>query len=411
MNSNKKAPKGKYPGVWQRGNVLWLVLPTDVAQALFEKREKKISTKLPNTPENIAKVSSIYHRLVTDWVNGNFSGDLYDYLPRGTTSHLKVVPPPFVEPTIQEIWGLLMESKGNTLKENTLADYKGRHKMLEKVGALELRLTTDIGLTVKRLLLRQYKPQRAIVWLLRRLFDAVNLAMHYEKSRLAKNPFWNTWESIKPEKRKNLVTGDIDSMVSLSWEDAVKVMAAYYNRPHYGVNYQYYIISFKFLTGCRSSEALALHWTEVDWENRIIEFKWSKPLRGTVLQPTLKTQDYRKFKASTRLMDLLHELRQQDGSSDLVFPTKKGKLMTNEALRQCWSSTDKGDSYGIVTRLAVSGEIAEYIPCYNTRHTFINHLIDNDVSLDVIAKMVGNSAQTIIAAYAEKKKDYKPFQF
>jgi integrase len=54
----------------------------------------------------------------------------------------------------------------------------------------------------------------------------------------------------------------------------------------------------------------------------------------------------------------------------------------------------------IVTALVKEGKIREYLPTYNTRHTFISLCLDAGIGVAQIAEWVGNSPEIILKNYA-----------
>jgi integrase len=77
----------------------------------------------------------------------------------------------------------------------------------------------------------------------------------------------------------------------------------------------------------------------------------------------------------------------------LVFPSPKGKVInTNNFLKQVWGAVIKG--------LVEAGEVSEYLPQYNARHTFITLCLQSHVDIVTLAQWVGNSPEVILQNYA-----------
>jgi integrase len=102
------------------------------------------------------------------------------------------------------------------------------------------------------------------------------------------------------------------------------------------------LIEFYFLTGCRTSEAFALTWKDIDFERQVIRF--SKSLGATTGKvKETKTGEIRLFyfKKESRLEQLLLTMKQKDTNPKLVFTNTKGgritaSLLKSQALLSLW---------------------------------------------------------------------------
>ena len=174
------------------------------------------------------------------------------------------------------------------------------------------------------------------------------------------------------------------------------------------------LIEFYFLTGCRTSEALALTWKDIDFERNLIRFSKSLGISTRKVKDT-KTGEARLFYFSdnSRLKKLLLELK-SESLGNLVFPNKKGKHILASSIRDIWigkryskklvDETECTYYYpGIVTQLAEEGKISGYLSQYHTRHTYItltaNANKHNNNALLYIASSCGNSVDMILRHY------------
>ncbi len=174
------------------------------------------------------------------------------------------------------------------------------------------------------------------------------------------------------------------------------------------------LIEFYFLTGCRTSEALSLTWSDIDLERHIIRF--SKSLgRNTRKIKQTKTGEARLFYFSenSRLRELLLDAQSKD-LGKLVFPGRKGSFQSTSSIGDKWrgdskkntlaDGTEKTYHYpGVVTQLVRDGVIHGYLSPYHTRHTYITLTAHanahNNNALLHIASACGNSVDVILRHY------------
>lgn len=174
------------------------------------------------------------------------------------------------------------------------------------------------------------------------------------------------------------------------------------------------LIEFYFLTGCRTSEALALNWGDIDFRRNLIRFRISLGASTRRVKST-KTGEIRLFyfKNDSRLRELLLEIKTNNTGS-LIFPGKNGKYLHISAISDSWlgkkSSKILADgtkktyhTLGVVTQLIGSGAISGYLSPYHTRHTYITLTAhanaDNNNALLHIATSCGNSVDVILRHY------------
>lgn len=174
------------------------------------------------------------------------------------------------------------------------------------------------------------------------------------------------------------------------------------------------LIEFYFLTGCRTSEALALSWSDVDFERNLIRFSKSLGSNTGKIKET-KTGESRLFYfgENSRLKELLLKLK-NESTAELLFPGKKNKYTSVQTIAKVWrgyfytkvlvDGTEREYCYpGIVTQLAEEGVISGYLSPYHTRHTYITLTAHanahNNNALLHIATSCGNSVDVILRHY------------
>ena len=236
------------------------------------------------------------------------------------------------------------------------------------------------------------------------LKKAVDWAIDEEKIFIAKNPFNGIAEGLPGgEKRVNKVTGLPSNYVAFTQDEVKMILDAYLehstNRKHHD------FFKFKFLTGCRTGEAIALTWNDIKFEEKVIFFNKTYS-RKSGLSPGTKTEKNRLFPINSYLADWLSSLK-AISSHDIVFPGKTTKYIPRSSLSHCWgddSANPSASTDGIVISLAKQGKL-QYLPPYNTRHTFINFCIDQGIDTITIADWCGNSDNVIEQVYRSRKRD------
>ncbi|MFW6296823.1 MAG: tyrosine-type recombinase/integrase, partial [Halothece sp.] len=176
----------------------------------------------------------------------------------------------------------------------------------------------------------------------------------------------------------------------------------------------YRYICLLFWTGCRTGEASALRWKDIAPDCSYIIFSQTYNHRLKILKP-LKTEKVgeedtqsRKFPCGKKLRNLLQEMKQELGSElnqdDFLFQTSRGTVLTNHNIEFSWLGNHKGKgemvSKGVVLKLAEEGKITQYLCNYTTRHTWITQQLIKGVPIVNIAKLAGNSPETILKHYA-----------
>jgi integrase len=177
------------------------------------------------------------------------------------------------------------------------------------------------------------------------------------------------------------------------------------------------LIEFLFLTGCRPGEAFALRWGDVMFERGIIRFSKSYAGKQKITKRT-KTKEIRMFPLSKKLIELLNRIKSEFvKSTDLVFKQLGKQCLNSNVHSKCWNSNItkvNGKTYyypGVVTRLVEEGKIAQYLPPYHTRHTYITLTAhankDNTSALMLLAHACGNSPEIIMKHYLDIDRSVK----
>ena len=201
-----------------------------------------------------------------------------------------------------------------------------------------------------------------------------------------------------------------------TWEEMKRIIEAYEIHPKH--SYLAPFVSFLFLTGCRTGEAVALRWKNVT-EKSIIFCENIAIARGKhIYLNSTKTGKNREFprNENSALDKLLKQLKSETvNPDDFVFQQPGGGHINRHLFYYSWygAKYQKNGrfSQGIVSELAskteAEGGIDHYRCPYSTRHTFITLALESMAKKKIIspgdisqlAKYVGNSYPMIHEHY------------
>lgn len=385
-NKPPKAPKGTV-GVEKFRGKLRLRLPRQI----FGGKQKYISTGLEDTPENWKRVQSKAWAIEEDIAMGNFDPSLAKY---HLQSHFKLVVPP----NLNELWQKYTKYKSTQVEETTLR--LNFQRVTSHINKLPTQLLND---STK---IRDYLVSNNSSYTAKRILTQINACCNWAvKSGLIEvNPFKGMAQEIQtPKNSSNGV--DIDPFTA---EERDIIINAFRQHPiyHHYTNF----VRFLFMTGCRTSEAVALKWKHINNDCSKITFSEAVVnISNQKIRKGLKTEEKRNFPCNKSLQTLLLSIRTENYSNeDLVFPSLSGKEINPHTFNAfVWKGClNKGKRYiGIVQALVDEGKIERYRPQYQSRHTFITLALENGLDVKDVARLVGNSPEVIYKHYAGRKKD------
>jgi integrase len=150
------------------------------------------------------------------------------------------------------------------------------------------------------------------------------------------------------------------------------------------------ILRFIKTYGCRSSEACNLKKTDIDWEKRIIVFRERKvPVENELPildELTLQRIAGVRIHISTRV-----PAHPPIFNLHYVFCTSRGQPYTHQFLYNIWHAANvkAHQKYGVII-----------LPLKNaTRHSLASRLLEQGETLEVIARILGNSQQVVERSY------------
>lgn len=315
----------------------------------------------------LTRADAIARSIYLDCLAGKFAGDPTLYLGEQVQ-----IPKRRKKLTFLEVWDLWVDSLD--LPEHTKANhYQMVRVFLVKTGQdsvpgsfLELRDTLA-----------------ASTWNLRRgyLKSCYEWAVA-EGYFLSPNPFSRMRASSKKSNHK----------VNPFTKDEVKAIVDEIEKSH--PHYLQFII-FLFSTGCRTGEAVGLKWKYVDILNKTITITESSSKRGSRrVQKETKTESTVVLPMSHELTMLFIELIGQRATQykedySLVFLSPEGKAINPDNFRnRIWKPT--------LEKLGL-----EYRPLYQTRHTVLSQ-IANEQGLLAAAAVAGHKDATMVTKHYAK---------
>lgn len=360
-------------------------------------QQKAFSLGLADTSENRVRGEAIARQMHLDLLANNFDTTLNKYKPH---THLAVIeafkPKPEID--LLSLWGKYTEFRSKQVEATTLAkNYARVANHIKNLPSNSLEDAVEI---------RDFLITNKSAYTTKRILTQLNACCNWGlKSKLIKsNPFNNMAGEIQLTKN-SMEAIDIDPFSKAEREVIIEAFRAH---PKYKCYAPF--VEFLFLTGCRTSEAIALKWKHINSDCSRITFSEAVVnIPSGKVRKGLKNQDKRIFPCNKQLQSFLLSIKPSDLDTEKsVFTSIKGNDVnpcTFNAL--CWhGSKHQGKEYvGIVKQLAQEGKIDHYRPQYQTRHTFITLCIDAGIDAKDVARWVGNSPEVIYKHYAGNKRD------
>ncbi|QSJ19439.1 site-specific integrase [Nostoc sp. UHCC 0702] len=305
--------------------------------------------------------------------------------------------PPKPELSLMEVWDMYCEYRKRELRESVYTSmYQGQYKNFLK-SAIEATKSED-ALKIRNWLVEN-RNHSSVKRILSNLSEAYQMGMR--NKLLTHNPYDGMTEGMqkvgaKGKTQKEVETDNdvLDKSKAYTWDEAQIILEwIKENRPHW-----HDFVKFKFLTGCRTGEAIALMWGDVDWEKERISIRRSHdpvtkkfyPLKN---DKTYKGKEKRDFPMPKdgELWNLLKSIP-QGNDGDIVFKSKSRKIIERSAFIHTWKGRNNSTVLkGIIPELIKQGKLTKYLSPYNTRHTFITHAVfDLGIDEKIVSKWCGH---------------------
>jgi integrase len=350
----------------------------------YDSVRKYIAARKPEGRQNRQKCELVARIMEDDCRSGCLDATWrkYEEMLWGKNSSSKQLPVSNKEISLRDLWDKYTSYKRHLLAPSTIAkDFRrvASHiekfpvsKVLDAVAIRDYLIATTTPGTAGRILTQLSAVHKWAV-----------------KSGIkTSNPFRGMAADLKSPKR----TSD-DEIDPFTVEEKDRIIQAFKDAddPHAE------LVEFLFKTGCRPSEAIGLQWKHIASEYKTITFEQAVTVGedGLVLKKRLKTQEKRVFPCSDTLKSFLKSIEpEQKDRERFIFTPLRGKYVDfHNFSNRHWHPI-----------LRTLEGIRKRNP-YQTRHTFITFCIDFGMDAKDVAKLVGNSAQTIYKHYAGSKRD------
>jgi integrase len=380
MKPIQKAVKGRV-GIENKDNRLRLNLP----RAWFDGEQKRFALGLSDSPENRLKAEQIALQLELDYLNHSLDLTLEKYKPQPKSNLILLEKEK--NPSLLELWDRYQKYKKPTRKVSTQISVDSFKPILLKIKTVDCLDAISIqeellGVTTNHLCKRiLIELNAAIKWAIKhRIIKNIQTSpfegMAYEL------PAYNFQLNPKP----NAFSQDEMDLIIQSFKESK--------------SYSYYspLVQFLFLTGCRTSEAIGLRGSNISSDCSEIEFNGSLIYRKNKWIQTKgsKTNRRRSFPCSSRLTELLLEIK--PSSNKLVFPgpRKGGPINRDNFSQRAWNK--------------IVDPIKPNTTPYCCRDSFITLQLLRGTPAFIIAKWVDSSVQLIEKFYADslKFRDVRP---
>ncbi|MCW5316161.1 tyrosine-type recombinase/integrase [Nostoc sp. KVJ3] len=287
--------------------------------------------------------------------------------------------PPKPELSVMEIWDIYCSFRRESLSETVYQlKFKGEYLRAIKKSADEVG---EHPLEMRNWLLGNYSHS-TVKRILSCLAEAYRLAV--KQKMVGQNLFDGMSEDINAKGKRNRIIDQskeiesdddvLDKSKAYTWNEAQEILK-YIQDDSNRVKHYYNLIKFKFLTGCRTGEAIALWWCDIEWERERILLRRNYNNRLKIYKST-KNDTVRMFPmpGDGELWNLLKSISQGEPNEN-IFKNKAGKPINADSLQRVWHGYEASRNKGIIPELIKQGKVKKYLPCYNTRHTFITHQI------------------------------------
>jgi integrase len=298
------------------------------------------------------------------------------------SQHLQSEPEKPSELNLFSLWGRYKVAKKNLVAATTQkGDWPEVDRALNFVSSECLEFTASGASLLLAELLERYAASTV-----RKVLLYARAANHWaiEEELLAKNFYSRLFKSIpKSQKsgrsRKCFEKHEIEEILAAFASN--EFVSKFSVHPH---SYYRGYVEFLTLTGFRPEEAITLQWGDIKSSRIIVSRAYSQGILKTT-----KTYETRFFPINPQLDSLLKSLPR---TQNLMFPSPEGGYINQHNF---------GERYWkpIIKKLVATGKIAEYLPTYNLRHSWITRMLRSGLDIATVAKLAGNKPDTIMKHY------------
>ncbi|WP_179050916.1 tyrosine recombinase XerC [Nostoc sp. TCL26-01] len=403
-----------------------------------EGKQMKLATGIPMVDGWEATASKLQRRLQIELEEGKLSDGqgnfnlgryqeiLEEYGLRASlrSPKLTVVSddqlPPKPELSLLEVWDMYCEYRKQGLRETVYENsYQGQYRNYLE-SAIEATKSEDALKIRNWLVENRYSPK------VKNLFSALSKAyqLGIKNRLLTHNPYDGLNDEIMTKgakgKKQNEVENDndvLDQSKAYTWDEVQVILDFVETKyPHW-----YNFLKFKFLTGCRTGEAIALMWQDIDWENERVLIRRTYDRVTKKFYPlkndkTYKGEECRRFPMikDDELWKFIKSIP-QGNSNEIIFKSKTGKVIDLGNFGIAWRGREAIQTKGIIPQLINQDKLTKYLPPYNTRHSFITHAVfDLGIDEKIVSKWCGHTIDVSskhyqdVAIFAERVNPHLP---
>ncbi|MDZ7951279.1 site-specific integrase [Nostoc sp. DedQUE09] len=381
----------------------------------------------------MARAQRLAERMTLDLQDGCFDetlakyGIIADLKLKGNAATSDDQLPPKPELSLMEVWDMYCEYRKQGLREsNYTIKFQGQYKNFLE-SAIEATKSED-AIKIRNWLVEN-RNLETVSRVLSNISKSYRLGM---KNRLlTHNPFEGMAEEITTKGARGKTQDEIDvendddvlnKAKAYTWNEAQTILEYAKKKPHW-----FNPLKFKFLTGCRTGEVIALMWCDVEWDKERILIRRTYDSATKKFYPlkndrTYKGEEVRKFPMpkDRELWNFLKLIPPGD-PNEVVFKSMHGKMIDDSSFYYFWKGSkgtaSKRASKGIISILIEQGKLTKYLSPYNTRHTFITHAVfDLGIDEKIVSKWCGHQIEVSnkyyqdVAIFAEKINPHEPQQ-
>ncbi|MBD0264555.1 MAG: tyrosine-type recombinase/integrase [Tolypothrix sp. Co-bin9] len=386
-NSNKQATsktsKGKVSVFLEKGRI-----KARLPRQYFGGEQPRIALGMDANETNMARAHRIAERMTLDLQDGCFDetlakyGIIADLKLKGSSTNDNQLPPK-AELSVLEIWDMYCEYIKSRLKESTFENVFRSCYVNFIESAIKATKSED-AIKIRNWLVEN-RSSINVKKLISHLSKAYQLAIR--QSLINNNPYQGLENEItvkgakgKKQSEVNVESDDgiLDRKNSYTWEEAQAILDYIKNTPQ--INHWYSFVKFKFLTGCRTGEAIAFMWCDILWHKEQIILRRTYDNQTKSFYPTKTTKGDKELIRIFPMPkdgELWNSLKSipQGNPNETVFKSKRKKIILDNVFCRAWKGNEKNKNKGIIPELIKQGKVAKYLSPYNTRHTFITHQI------------------------------------
>ncbi|QLE54841.1 hypothetical protein FD725_04510 [Nostoc sp. TCL26-01] len=403
-----------------------------------EGKQMKLATGIPMVDGWEATASKLQRRLQIELEEGKLSDGqgnfnlgryqeiLEEYGLRASLRSPKLTLvsddqlPPKPELSLLEVWDMYCEYRKQGLRESVYHRmYQGQYKNYLQ-SAMEATKSED-ALKIRNWLVEN-RHLKLVKQILSNLSKGYQLAV--KNKLLTHNPYDGLADEIMTKgakgKKQDEVESDndvLDQSKAYTWDEVQIILNFVETKyPHW-----FNFLKFKFLTGCRTGEAVAFMWCDIEWEKERILIRRTYDRATKKFYPlkndsTYKGELVRKF-PMPRDGELWTSLKSipQGEDTEIVFKSKGEKIINSAVFRNTYSGNKSIRIRGIIPQLIEQGKLIKQLSPYNTRHSFITHAVfDLGIDEKIVSKWCGHNIDVSnkhyqdVAIFAERVNPHLP---